>query len=337
MHISKHLDVISACRFCFMCRHLSPVGNVTCREADTPRGRALMLDRIRMEPSRLAQPSYLESLYAAELSAACRTHCVSHYDEARLLLAARRDAVEAGLAPQAVKELAEELLQVKFKIEGKGEVLYYLDPYAAKQPEILKSFRAIAGDCAILSGGDTGKALLTLGFADEAENVAAKFRDAVKSSGCKMLVTSCPASYHALTNDFPLEGVKVKHSSEFLKEKGLSSGKPGKAYYLDSDYLKNYCGNLTAPRELLATAGYELKPFGTNREESYACGEGAVVYDRLNPQIAEKLSARIRELVDDAKSDVLVTASPYTRHVLKLHQPDLNVVSLEEAILKAKG
>ena len=42
MHIENYLNVIDACRFCFMCRHLDPVGNVTFREADTPRGRALI-------------------------------------------------------------------------------------------------------------------------------------------------------------------------------------------------------------------------------------------------------------------------------------------------------
>ena len=35
MHIENYLNVIDACRFCFMCRHLDPVGNVTFREADT--------------------------------------------------------------------------------------------------------------------------------------------------------------------------------------------------------------------------------------------------------------------------------------------------------------
>ena len=107
MHIDTYLDVINACRFCFMCRHLATLGNVTCKEADTPRGRALILDKVRMDPGNLKNPDYIETIYQSPLSAACRTHCVSSYDEAGLQLAARRDIVEAGLAPERVVKLSE--------------------------------------------------------------------------------------------------------------------------------------------------------------------------------------------------------------------------------------
>ena len=72
MHIEKNLDVINACRFCFMCRHLDPVGNVTFREADTPRGRALICDRIRMDAANLSNADYIDTLYRSALSAANR-------------------------------------------------------------------------------------------------------------------------------------------------------------------------------------------------------------------------------------------------------------------------
>ena len=43
MNIDKFEEDIKKCRFCFMCRHLSAVGNVTFREADTPRIRSSMI------------------------------------------------------------------------------------------------------------------------------------------------------------------------------------------------------------------------------------------------------------------------------------------------------
>jgi len=317
MNIDKYLEVINACRFCFMCRHLATLGNVTSKEADTPRGRALIMDRIRMDKSNLADPDYINTIYEATLSAACRYHCVNHYDETGLLPAVRRDIVEAGLAPDKVKKLAEELAQVEFKVEGKGNVLYYLDPYSKNADAFPQ--------CKVISGGDTGKALDVLGFKVESEKVFAKFKSAVESSGCKTLVTSCPASYDMLKNK--LDNIKVMHSSEYFSDNELPKLNV-KAYYLDSDYLKNYCGNPATPRELLKKCGYELKPFGTNPEESYAAGEGAVIYDRLNPELAEKLCLRIAESADD----LLITASPYTKYVLNKYAPQLNVISIEEAI-----
>jgi Fe-S oxidoreductase len=321
MHIDKYLDVINACRFCFMCRHLATLGNVTFEEADTPRGRALILDRIRMDKANLADPDYIKTIYEAPLSATCRYHCVSHYDETGLLLAARRDIIEAGLEPENVKELAKELKKVDFKVEGTGSTLYYLDMYSESA--------AMFPECKVISGGDTGKALEVLGFTDEAVKIFAKFKAAVESSGCKTLVTSCPASYDMLKDK--LDGIKVIHSSEYLLERELPKTNTV-AYYLDSDYLKNYCGNPEAPRELLKKCGYELKSFGTNQEESYAAGEGAVIYDKLNPELTKKLCARIVELTDNPEQDLLITASPYTKYILNKYAPQLKVISLEEAV-----
>jgi hypothetical protein len=323
MNIESHLDVINACRFCFMCRHLATLGNVTFKEADTPRGRALILDRVRMDSENLKNKDYIESLYESPLSAACRYHCVSHFDEAGLQLAARQDIVEAGLAPEKVKQLGEELQLVDFKVEGNGDVLYYLAPYAERSDLFI--------DCKVISGGDTGKALEVLGFADKAKEVFAKFKTAVESSDCKTLVTSCPASYDMLKDK--LDGIKVMHSSEYLLAKELPKVS-AKAYYLDSDFLKNYNDDLSAPRELLEKCGYELVPFGTNPEESYAVGEGAVVYDKLNPELAGKLCERIVELADDIDNDLLITSSPYTRCALKKFNPQIKIISLEEAVAK---
>ena len=62
MNIEKYTETIKACRFCFMCRHLSPIGNVTFREADTPRVRAILLDRVLRDPAQMANEDYWASL-----------------------------------------------------------------------------------------------------------------------------------------------------------------------------------------------------------------------------------------------------------------------------------
>lgn len=339
MNIDKYLDVIKACRFCFMCRHLAAVGNVTFKEADTPRGRALLMDKVRMNVENLKNPDYIKTIYDAELSASCRYHCVNHYDETGLLLAARQDIVENGSAPENAKCLAGELKKADFKVDGKGDVLYYIDDYTKNhQPEIAGAFMKLAGNCKTISGGDCGKALKVSGFIKDAVKVAEKFKKAVKESGCSTIVTSCPASYDALKNDFPINGIKVLHSSEYLLKLGVSkSSKSIKAYYLDSDYLKNYNDNLKAPRELLKAAGYEITMFGTNPEESYSAGEGAVVYDRIASELMKKLSGRIYELTDNQEKDLLITASPFTKFALKKFNAKINVISIEEAVLEAKG
>ena len=106
MHIDKYEEAMMNCRFCFMCRHLSTIGQVRCTEVDTPRIRAAMLYGLKTGTNSFDDSDFVDALYRQELSACCTHHCVNHYDENGLALAARADVVEAGKAPEAVKKLA---------------------------------------------------------------------------------------------------------------------------------------------------------------------------------------------------------------------------------------
>ena len=322
MNIEKHLDVISACRFCFMCRHLDPVGNVTFREADTPRGRALIIDKIRMDNEYLKNPDFVETMYRSALSAANRYHCVSHYDEAGLVLAARMDIVEAGLAPERVNAMAEKLGKVLFTVKGKGEILYY-----GENPGLYPK-------CKTIAGRDPGKALEVLGFVEQSREVLERFKSAVADSECRTLVVAEPSAYNFLKDK--LDGVKIIHSSEYLLSMKFKAGPARRAYYLESDFLKNYEDNMPAPRKLLKKCGYELVPFGTNGEESYSVGEGAVVYDDLNPELCEKLCRHVYDMADDLSKDLFITASRYVKNTLKKYNSKLEIITIEEAAAKKR-
>ncbi|OGV67734.1 MAG: hypothetical protein A3K19_10875 [Lentisphaerae bacterium RIFOXYB12_FULL_65_16] len=359
-------NVIEACRFCFMCRHLATVGNVTFRESDTPRGTALILDKVRRDPALLQCADYVECLYRNALSGACRKHCVSSYDEVGLVLAAREDIVAVGAAPKAVAVLAETLERTgnpfgaaartgaKRRAATTADVLYFVDPYAAhKQPEIAAAFLAAAKALGVkvlpVEGVDAGKALLVLGYRDQAAKAAKRVRKLVAESGCKTVVTSCPACFDAFKNDYPRLGagfgakVAIEHSGAFLlkvleaKKPKISKRGKAKVFYLDSDFLRNYNGIVDEPRALLRALGLALLPFGTNPEESCACGEGAVVSDVLHPGVVSLLRARVEELADDPAHDTLVVASPYTKHVLVSGVRPLKVKTLDEVVAERIG
>ncbi len=340
MNIDKFNDSIKACRFCFMCRHLSGVGNVTFREADTPRIRAAMLYGVTLDNSKLANADFIDTIYSSDLSAACRFHCVNSFDENGMVLAARRDIVEAGLAPADVLALAEtsKSIDAKPKISGNGETLYYIDSCTASAASEYKAFDKIMKKAGVkyrvAKGGNTGKILETLGFAADSAQKAAEFADAVNKSGAKTIVVSNPAAYDSLANDFKARGVKlipkVMHASEFLLQlKVKFAKKAGKIYYLESDFLKNYNSNLKFPRELLRKLGAEAAEFGTNSEESYTCGEGAVVLDKLRPNIVEKMAKYVEERADNPNADKIVVASPYTKIQLSKNSK-LKVYTLTE-------
>lgn len=249
MNIDNFQEDIKKCRFCFMCRHLSGVSNVTFREADTPRIRTAMVYGITLDKSKLSNADFIETIYSADLSAACRFHCVNHFDETGIVLAARRDIVENDLAPEDVNAIAKKLVAENPapKISGTGDVLYYVDSDTAALASEAKAFDKIAKKAGVkyrvAKGGSTGKALYVLGFAEAAKLAAEAFAEAVNKTGVKTVVVSSPAAYDALVNDFKAWGVKldakVMHVSEFIVSLKLKfSKKAGKLCYLESDFLK---------------------------------------------------------------------------------------------------
>ncbi|MAX27599.1 MAG: hypothetical protein CMJ19_24140 [Phycisphaeraceae bacterium] len=339
MHIQTHTDVISACRFCFMCRHLDTTGNVTFREADTPRGRALVLDRIRMNPEQLANPDFINVMYQSTLSAACRKHCVSHYDEAGLVLQARRDIVEQNLVPEAVSQLAQSI-QEQFdpKLTGEGQDVLIL----STQKDTFEHQLVHLTDktVQVLQVNDTGKIPSVLGLTDQAKEMAKQIAAMIKKSGCSTVVTNSPAAFDALKNDYPSweidwDGITIEHSSTYLTKlvdakKVTLQCNDEVVYYIDSDYLRNYNDITVEPRQLLEQAGYQLNPFGTNPEESYALGEAAMVLDQLHPKLVQMMVERFKSMMDQPL-DRIVTASPYTLRILR--GAGIDVMSLEEALL----
>ncbi len=338
MHIDKFEDAIMNCRFCFMCRHLSAIGNVRFTEVDTPRIRAAMLYGLRTGTNSFDDEDFVDALYRQDLSACCVHHCVNHYDENGLALAARADVVEAGKAPEAVKKLAAKFVKsVGWKAEGTGDTAWFLDETTAADKAVVaatkKLFAAAKVSPKIITGGSIGKALKVLGFLPEAKAAAEQFAAFLKAEGVKTLVVSNPAAINALKQDYPAFGVKlpceVKSMAGFVVQAKLKFAKPaGEVYALADDFIRNYQG-CACMDKLLAAVKAVNKPFGTNDEETYCCGEGAIVLDKLHPELVKKLAEYVAARADDPKKDKIVVASAYVKRVL-VKYGKLNVVTLEE-------
>ena len=338
MNIDKFNEAIMNCRFCFMCRHLSAIGNVRFTEVDTPRIRAAMLYGLRTGTNSFDDEDFVEALYRQDLSACCVHHCVNHYDENGLALAARADVVEAGKAPEAVKKLAAKFVKsVGWKAEGTGDIAWFLDETTAADKAVVaatkKLFAAAKVSPKIITGGSIGKALKVLGFLPEAKAAAEQFAAFLKAEGVKTLLVSNPAAASALKQDYPEFGVKlpcdVKCVAGFVVQSKVKFAKTaGEVYALADDFLRNYIG-CGCMYKLLAAVKAINKPFGTNDEETYCCGEGAIVLDKLHPELVKKLAEYVAARADDPKKDRIVVASAYTKRVL-VKYGKLNVVTLEE-------
>ena len=338
MNIEKYIDSIKACRFCFMCRHLSAIGNVTFTEADTPRVRASMIYGVTMYPERLTEPDLISTMYRSDLSGCCRRNCVNHYDEVGITLAYRADLVDAGAAPANIKSIAAELKKTPaWTVSGSGKAVYVADDYSVESGAAA-AFLKLAGKVKVVKGGSCGKGLWVLGFRKDAKALAKKFVQVLESTKADTVVVSHTGIFDLLVNTLPEMGLKLKakvmHSSEYLA--GVKTSKKiGNVYYLESDFLRNYNDDYAFPKTVLKANGAKLKAFGTNDEESYSCAEGALVLDKIEPELVEKLAKYIEARADNPAKDVIAVASPYTKIQLKKYT-SLNVKTIEELLAAAR-
>jgi len=338
MNIEKYEEAIMNCRFCFMCRHLSTIGQVRCTEVDTPRIRAAMLYGVRTGTNSFDDSDFVDALYRQELSACCTHHCVNHYDENGLAIAARADVVEAGKAPEAVQKLAAKFAKSsQWKATGVGDIAWFLDESTASDKDAVaaakKLFAAAKVSPKVITGGSIGKALKVLGYLPEAKAAAEKFAAFLNAEDVKTLVVSNAAALSALKQDYPEFGVKlsckVVSLANFVLGANVKFRKAaGEVYPLAGDFMRNYLG-CDCQERLLKAVKAVCKPFGTNDEESYNCGEGAVVLDRLHPELVKALAEYVAARADDPKKDRIVVNSVYAKKAL-VKYGKLKVQTVEE-------
>ena len=102
----QHVD---SCRFCWMCRHICPIGNATGLERNTARARALGLSLVNRGVYDLADVA--DNIYECACCGACTKECVTGWDPVMFTKAARLDAALAGKLPPYIQELVDNCLE----------------------------------------------------------------------------------------------------------------------------------------------------------------------------------------------------------------------------------
>ena len=104
MNISeKAKQHIDACRFCWMCRHICPIGNATGQERNTARARALGLSLVVRGAEKTEDVA--DNIYECALCGACVKECVTGWDPVMFVQEAKTDAVLSGCIPGYIEKL----------------------------------------------------------------------------------------------------------------------------------------------------------------------------------------------------------------------------------------
>ena len=289
-----------------------------------------------------------------------------------ILKAMRADCVDLGLDPEPIKKLASALEKThnpygeaqedKIKwaeglnIPEKAKIVFFpgCEPAYRAQEIVLataKILKSAGIEFAVL--GDEwccGNPAFDAGYIDLGERLVRHNVEVLKKAGAEKVVTTCPACYKTLKNDYPkIVGelpFEVVHISELLEDL-IREGKikPGamreKITYHDPCQLGRVMGMYREPRAVLnAIPGLNLVEMYPTRQASWCCGAGGEVI-ASNPGLAVNIAMEKVPLVQETGADLLVTTCPACKRNLELaakrKKAGYKVKDLVEVVAQSMG
>ncbi|MDO8125516.1 MAG: (Fe-S)-binding protein [Candidatus Hermodarchaeota archaeon] len=371
------------CSLCSrMCRHSCPTHLVTRSDACSPVGRALIIELYRGGKSALTEAA-VDRLYQCNLCGACKAWCMPRHELPRIIELSRERVVAEHRAPAGTLELDKNTSEF-FNVYGEphderfaqlqsilknqtstAEIAYFVGCTTAyRHPEIASATHTVLArlgiDFTFLNGEKNevccGSPLIRAGFIESAKSLAEQNVKAIKESGAKTILTTCPGCARALKLDYPQLGihlpkkVKVLHMVEFLVKQSeqlaplikspLQTKQTGSILtmtYHDPCHLGRELGIYEPPRQLLKLIpGADLMEFTHNREYADCCGGGGAL-PKTFPALAEEITRTRLADTPSASNSYLVSACPncklhFTETQNQVKETDLKILDLMEIL-----
>lgn len=331
----KSRKTVEACRFCWMCRHMCPVGLATGRESNGPRAKALFIS-MQERGVELEKETALD-MYECALCNACATNCETGYEPAAFIRDARSALAAKGLVPEKVQMVIDRLLDTgslyevdiaqelaKLKNPGSGKLLVYAGTAAAvRAPEMLQAFLSLLGKAGVEYSLFTGAQSSAsaeydlLGGVQEVKTVCENCAKALEDTGAEKIVVLDPADAVMFKQQYPAWGIKLNAAIEtatafaasLVRDGRLAPDKSeGKVTYHDPSRLARDLEETECVRELIAAMGYELCEMWQSRKLTRSCG-GEVLASH-SPELVRKMSLIRLEDAERTGAQLVVTACP---------------------------
>ena len=329
----KALNTIKACRFCWMCRHLCPVGLVTGKESNTPRAKALLLDMEQKGTTEMQV--YAEDMFQCCLCASCATNCETGYEPPVFNREARRNIVASGLAPASVMAAIDSLMKKGTEEQKpaaeKADVLVYIGAHGtAAAKEMAEAFGSVLTKAGVPymtlaeEPADGNELYDLMGETAEVKQMAKKCADAINGSGAKKVVVLNPSAARMFKQEYPAWGLEL--SAEVVTATAFAAGllqegklkmkqAEGVVTYHDPCRLARDLEETEPARQLIRAMGYELKEMIQSKKTTKCCG--GLALEAHSPKLAQlTASGRISD-ADRIDVPVMLTACPGCRSVLQ--------------------
>ena len=344
----KAITTEIACRFCWMCRHLCPIGLQTGKETNTPRALALLLDMVRNGEE--FTPEMANDMYACSLCGACAAGCETGFDPRIYIREARTEAAVDGYLPKKVQQLVESINTFgtmygkeleKNPVSGQSTknadvFLYAGDTAVTKTPEIVEAIAKLldkAGISYIAAEKEPpcGAEMLDLiGEVNETVESAKPLVDLIKGLDILTVLVIDPSHAKVMQEDFAQWGLamdaKVETATSFfarlVKEGRLKPEKLNlkNVTYHDPCRLARDLNETEPARYLLASMGIDIKEMFLNKNMTRCCGNEIV--NNYSPEYVTMTSRGRWEDVKRCGAQLLVTACPACYEILGSQKPD---------------
>jgi Fe-S oxidoreductase len=357
MPLQDPIETLENCRFCLMCTHVAPVGQVTMLETYTPHGMALIATSEERELIGWT-PETIHIMFSEVDGGNSRAHCVFSQPFEESIAAMRAQLVEQGLAPDRVMAAQHRLVtyenpheeQAPAEADGEGEVALFVGDAAAylwptAVPAALKLLQK-AGVKPVLVGNGRNNGLLahSLGYPELAKELVQATLNEVANSGAKTLMVLSAGDAYAF-------GQAMDERLGMSLPDGVTLVEVGK-YLVDSETIEAGSGEESAPTayvdpthavrlpdrhewaRALATVvtGYERRELFWRRDRAQPVGSTYLQFS--NPELAEKLTRARLEDAQNAGAKKLLCEDPATLYQLSRFADDYNlkVASLFEEL-----
>ena len=350
----KHVD---SCRFCWMCRHICPIGNTSGLERNNARARALGLSLVNRGVYDITE--VIDNVYECACCGACTKECVTGWDPVMFAKAARVDAALEGKLPEYINTLVDNCIDTGNAYgltELDGALKDAISAHSAKTDVLLflgVDARYMAPQCAInaikafektgiaftvmeneLPSGQQLEYLISA--VDETKQQMIECAKALNEF--KTVVVYDPQDAKVFKREYKEWGVElnaeIKTYTVALLESldALNALKSDKAVvYQDPFQLARDLGEIEEPRKLIGAYCTVNEMLVYGKDTMWA---GNILMAQWMPEIIKGVALGRIDNAKNVKADTIVTASVSEYVSLKSVASDVEIISIEELILK---
>ena len=351
----KAKKIADSCRFCWMCRHICPIGNATGLERNTARARALGVSLVVRGATELKEIA--DNIYECTLCGACTNNCMTGWDPKVFIQETKTEIILNGETPDYVLALLE-------KYQATGNVfgaeackcldeLYNTDSETAlfvgqdalyKSPESVKNAVALlkkAGvSVALDKNQDSGAALWFLtGKTQETQNAAKACAEMLNKY--KTVVVYDPVDLKLMLHEYKEWGIEItaklvsfnEYLLNLIESGKLSVKKSANEYSLQDNYA--YARELDdseTGRKLIEKVGIVKDMLLIGKEANLA---GQLIMAEYMPDVMEQVAKDRWFNAKNMDCKTIVTETPAEYVALKATAPQgYRVISVEEMLLE---